>query len=183
MRLGITPVFLDNDAEILTALRSALQEAAGQRVQFEQRRTYEEVTGMLLEGAIEAAWLCGYPFLQHRATLALMAVPLWHGKPMYQSYVIVREGDDAKSLADLRGGTHAFFRSELELGFSCHRFGSGAERRKRPRTSFAARSLPTGIATWCGRWRMGWRDRAAWMAMSGNRWRPWNRNWQAAPGS
>ncbi len=117
LRLGITPVFLDNDAEILTALRTALQDATGQRIQFEQRRTYEEVTGMLLEGAIDAAWLCGYPFLQHRDALALMAVPLWHGKPMYQSYLIVREGDDAGSLADLQGGTHAFSDPNSNSGF------------------------------------------------------------------
>ncbi|RMD94373.1 MAG: phosphonate ABC transporter substrate-binding protein, partial [Alphaproteobacteria bacterium] len=75
------------------------------------------VTGMLLEGALDAAWLCGYPFLQHRDALSLVAVPLWHGRPLYQSYLIVHAGDNAAGLADLRGATHAFSDPNSNSGF------------------------------------------------------------------
>lgn len=117
IRVGITPVFLDNDVEILDALRQALWQATGQPVEFEQRRTYEEVTGLLLEGSLDVAWLCGYPYLQNRDALSLVAVPVWHGKPQYQSYLIVHEGDDAGSLEDLRGATHAFSDPNSNSGF------------------------------------------------------------------
>lgn len=117
LRLGLTPVFLDNDARILATLRKALTRTIGVPVSFQQRRTYEEVTGLLLEGAIDAAWLCGYPFLQHRDALSLVAVPLWRGRPLYQSYLIVHEGDRAQSLSDLRGGVHAFSDPNSNSGF------------------------------------------------------------------
>jgi phosphonate transport system substrate-binding protein len=40
-RLGLTPVFLDNDALIIDQLSAALERLAGITVQLEQRRTYQ----------------------------------------------------------------------------------------------------------------------------------------------
>ncbi len=100
-RLGLTPVFLDNDAAIIEQLRGTLGAALGGPIDLVQRRTYQEVTGLLLEGSVDAAWLCGYPFLQHRDALELVAVPLWRGAPHYRSYLIVGQDDPAATLADL----------------------------------------------------------------------------------
>lgn len=116
-RLGLTPVFLDNDAEVISRLRDALSEALGVEVALEQRRTYEEVTALLLEGSIDAAWLCGYPYLQHKEALSLMAVPVWNGKPLYRSYLIVGADSPATGLADLRGGTHAYSDPDSNSGY------------------------------------------------------------------
>ncbi|WP_428541464.1 PhnD/SsuA/transferrin family substrate-binding protein [Profundibacter sp.] len=116
-RLGLTPVFLDNDAEVVDRLRGAFAEALGLPVELEQRRTYEEVTGLLLEGSVDAAWLCGYPYLQHRKSLELMAVPVWNGRPLYQSYLIAGSDNTATTLADLRGGTHAFSDPDSNSGY------------------------------------------------------------------
>ncbi len=116
-RLGLTPVFLDNDAEVIRRLRAALSEAMGVEVALEQRRTYEEVTALLLEGSIDAAWLCGYPYLQHKAALSLLAVPVWNGQPLYQSYLIVSPDSPATGLADLRGGTHAYSDPDSNSGY------------------------------------------------------------------
>ncbi len=116
-RLGLTPVFLDNDAELVGALRAALGERMGGPVELVQRRSYQEVTGLLLEGAIDAAWLCGYPYLQHEDALALIAAPVWRGRPLYRSFLIVAEGDAATGLDDLRGGTHAFSDPDSNSGW------------------------------------------------------------------
>ena len=116
-RLGLTPVFLDNDAEVVDRLRGAFAEALGLPVELEQRRTYEEVTGLLLEGSVDAAWLCGFPYLQHRKSLELMAVPVWNGRPLYQSYLITGSDNAAVTLADLRGGTHAFSDPDSNSGY------------------------------------------------------------------
>ncbi len=116
-RLGLTPVFLDNDAEVISRLREAFSEALDVDVTLEQRRTYEEVTALLLEGSIDAAWLCGYPYLQHKTALSLMAVPVWNGKPLYQSYLIVGADSAANSLADLRGETHAYSDPDSNSGY------------------------------------------------------------------
>jgi phosphonate transport system substrate-binding protein len=117
LRLGLTPVFLDNDALVIERLSATLRQMTGLAVQLEQRRTYQEVTGLLLEGGIDAAWLCGFPYLQHRNVLDLVAVPVWRGRPVYQSYVIVDAADPARALGDLAGGTHAFSDPDSNSGF------------------------------------------------------------------
>lgn len=117
IRLGLTPVFLDNDSAVILRLRKALAEGTGRNIELVQRRTYQEVTGLLLEGAVDAAWLCGYPFLQHENNLALLGIPIWRGAPLYQSYLIVRADDPASSIADLRGGTHAYSDPDSNSGW------------------------------------------------------------------
>ena len=117
IRLGLTPVFLDNDGAVILRLRKALETGTGRSIELVQRRTYQEVTGLLLEGAVDAAWLCGYPFLQHEDNLALLGVPIWRGEPLYQSYLIVRADDPASSLSDLRGGTHAYSDPDSNSGW------------------------------------------------------------------
>lgn len=117
LRLGLTPVFLDNDAEVIATLRAAFAEALGTEVALVQRRTYAEVTGLLLEGGVDAAWLCGYPYLQHADALALLGMPVWRGRPLYRSYLIVSQGDGASGLADLAGGVHAFSDPDSNSGW------------------------------------------------------------------
>lgn len=116
-RFALTPVFLDNDAAIIAALRSVLAAGMGQDIELVQRRTYQEISGALLDGSVDAAWTCGYPFLQHRAELALIGVPLWQGRPLYQSYLIAGADDPAAALADLRGAIHAFSDPDSNSGF------------------------------------------------------------------
>lgn len=116
-RLGLTPVFLDNDAIIIDRLRSALSHAMGEPVELIQRRTYQEITASLLDGSVDAAWICGFPFLQHRDRLSLLGVPVWRGRPLYQSYLIVGEEDDATQIDGLRGGVHAFSDPDSNSGY------------------------------------------------------------------
>lgn len=116
-RLGLTPVFLDNDPEIVERLRMSLSSATGMPITLFQKRTYQEVTGLLLEGGVDAAWLCGYPYLQHRDTLSLIAVPLWRSAPTYRSYLITSVEDTASSLADLQDDSHAFSDPNSNSGY------------------------------------------------------------------
>jgi phosphonate transport system substrate-binding protein len=117
IRLGLTPVFLDNDAEVIAALRDALSAGLGGPIELVQRRTYQEVTGLLLEGGVDAAWLCGYPFLQHEASLSLLGAPVWRGRPLYRSYLIAAADEPAQGLADLAGGAHAFSDPDSNSGW------------------------------------------------------------------
>jgi ABC-type phosphate/phosphonate transport system substrate-binding protein len=116
-RFGLTPVFLDNDAAVIAHLRGALSRAMGAELELVQRRTYEEVTGLILEGGVDAAWICGYPYVQHDDVLSLIAVPIWRGEPLYRSYLITAPGDPAKGLADLEGGAHAFSDPNSNSGY------------------------------------------------------------------
>lgn len=78
-------------------------------MQFVQRGSYRDVVGLLQQGRLDFAWLCGYPFVRNERQLRLLAVPLYLGEPLYRSYLIVPAVDRATaSLLDLRGKVFAF---------------------------------------------------------------------------
>lgn len=116
-RFGLTPVFLDNDSAVISALRTALSQEMSRPVELVQRRTYQEITASILDGSVDAAWICGYPYLQHRDRLTLLGVPVWRGQPLYQSYLIVRDDDPAEAMLDLRAGIHAFSDPDSNSGY------------------------------------------------------------------
>ncbi|NQU60508.1 MAG: PhnD/SsuA/transferrin family substrate-binding protein [Rhodospirillales bacterium] len=114
---GLTPVFLDSDIKLLAALKGYLEKRLDRRVTLVKKRTYQEITLMLLSGQLDAAWICGFPFVHYRDQLSLMAVPVYNGKPLYQSYLIVNEKQDAREFSDLRGHSHAFSDPDSNSGF------------------------------------------------------------------
>jgi phosphonate transport system substrate-binding protein len=81
---GLTPVFLDSDIQLLAMLEKYLTRRVGQPVSLVKRRTYQEITALLLSGQLDAAWICGFPFVQFADELALVAVPLYRQQPLYQ---------------------------------------------------------------------------------------------------
>ncbi len=136
IRFGLTPVFLTNDLELLGRFQSYLQRATGYPVSLVTRRTYQEITALLTSGQLDAAWVCGFPYVAHRAELQLVAVPLWHHKPLYQSYLIVDRDRKGSEILDLRGDIHAFSDPDSNSGFLVTR-AALAERSLRPETFFA----------------------------------------------
>ena len=117
INFGLTPVFLTNDLELLTRLKAYLSRKTGREVQLVQRRTYEEITALLLSGQLDGAWICGYPFAQFRAQLTLVCVPVWRGKPLYQSYLIAPKGRNVHSIDELKGDLHAFSDPNSNSGY------------------------------------------------------------------
>lgn len=117
LRFGLTPVFLTSDIELLAKLKSYLSRQTGRDVQLVQRRTYEEITALLLSGQLTAAWICGYPLVQYGQDLSLVAVPLWRQQPLYSAYLIVPEGRVARDIEDLRGDLHAFSDPNSNSGY------------------------------------------------------------------
>jgi phosphonate transport system substrate-binding protein len=114
---GLTPVFLDSDIVLVRQIEAYLSRAIGRRVQVVKRRTYREISSLLVAGQLDAAWICGFPFVQHREALTLLAAPLYAGEPLYRAYLIVRSGRVAAGLADLRGDIHAFSDPDSNSGF------------------------------------------------------------------
>lgn len=117
LRFGLTPVFLSSDLELLDRLKATLEVATGYPVQLVTRRTYQEITALLVSGELDAAWICGYPFVAFREHLALVAVPVWRGRPLYRSYLIAAAGRGARSITDLSGDVHAFSDPDSNSGF------------------------------------------------------------------
>ena len=118
LRIGLTPVFLDDQLSFLTRWRVWLERRLKRPVVFVQRGNYREVLDLIRGGKIDFAWICGYPYVRYRQELRLVAVPLWRGRPYYQSYLIV-PADDAKlnSLTDLRGKVFAYSDPDSNSGY------------------------------------------------------------------
>lgn len=127
IRFGLTPVFLTSDLELLGRLQTYLQRATGMPVTLITRRTYQEITALLTSGQLDAAWICGFPFVARRSELELVAVPSWQGKPLYQSYLIVGRERPVTSLAQLKGDAHAFSDPDSNSGFLVTRAALVAE--------------------------------------------------------
>ena len=117
VRFGLTPVFLSSDLQLLTRLEQYLTASVEELVALIQRRTYQEISSLLLAGQLDAAWICGFPYVQYADRLTLLAMPVFRGEPLYQSYVIVNKENPARAFDDLRGGIHAFSDPDSNSGF------------------------------------------------------------------
>src|SRR5579863_7315941 len=119
---GLTPVFLDSDIRLLSMMQTYLANQLDRPVQLVKRRTYQEITAMLLSGQLDAAWICDDPYVQHQDQFSLLAVPLYRGDPLYQTYVIVNETSKAQSFDDARGTIHAFSDPDSTSGYLVTRY-------------------------------------------------------------
>ena len=109
LRIGLTPVFLDDQPQIIRAWQDYLEKRLARRVEFVQRGSYREITDLLLRGELDAAWLCGLPYVEFKSKLSLVVTPVYQGAPLYRSYLIVPDDDEAtQSWEDLPRGVFAF---------------------------------------------------------------------------
>ena len=118
LRIGLTPVFLDDQAGFLDQWRTYLEAQLLRPIAFVQRGTYREIVDLLRQGNCDIAWVCGYPYVRNRQQMRLVAVPEFEGRPVYRSYLIVPARDTAtKSMLDLRGRVFAFSDPDSNSGY------------------------------------------------------------------
>jgi len=117
-RIGLTAVFLDNQTSFIKEWEGYLQRRLGDPVEFVQRQSYREITQLLVKGQLDAAWICGFPYVRYRSQIRLLGVPLYQGKPLYQSYLIVPAGDlKTQKIEDLQGAVFAYSDPDSNSGF------------------------------------------------------------------
>ncbi len=118
LMIGTTPVFLDDEVAFLREWRDYLARALERPVVFVQRGSYREVTELLIAEKLDAAWVCGFPYLRFRSRMRLLAVPTYQGKPLYRSYVIVPSTDTrTASIVDLRQKIYAYSDPDSNSGW------------------------------------------------------------------
>ena len=100
LRIGLTAVILADQAAFLARWADYLSERLDTRVSFVARDQYQAVHDLLFSGQVDAAWTCGYPFVRFQSQLQLLAVPLYQGQPLYQSYLIRPRAQPAKAAGD-----------------------------------------------------------------------------------
>ncbi|WP_413208318.1 PhnD/SsuA/transferrin family substrate-binding protein [Rhodospirillum sp. A1_3_36] len=118
-RFGLTSVVVKENLAFFSDWAAYLERRLGRPVVFVQRRSYHEVMELLERGDVQFAWICGYPYSRPRSPeyLDLLAVPLWNGAPLYQSYIIGRADGDMASLEDLRGRIFAYSDPDSNSGY------------------------------------------------------------------
>ncbi|OGB58462.1 MAG: phosphonate ABC transporter substrate-binding protein [Burkholderiales bacterium RIFOXYD12_FULL_59_19] len=92
LRIGLTAVILADQAAFLTRWSDYLGSRMGVAVVFVARESYQNILDLLLTDQLDAAWICGYPFVLHQSRLQLLATPLFNNRPFYQSYLIGQQG-------------------------------------------------------------------------------------------
>ena len=104
LRIGLTPVILVDRAAFLSRWSEYLSQRLGVPVVFVARESYQSILDLLFSDQLDAAWICGYPYVRYQSQLQLLAVPVYRGKPMYQSYLIrTRDGvPNLKGWTDLK---------------------------------------------------------------------------------
>lgn len=118
LRFGTTPVFLDDQVGFLARWAAYLSAAIGMPVEFVSRRSYRDIMGLLRGQEIEAAWICGFPWVMNRSELRGLSIPLYQDQPLYQSYLIVAATDKTTAtLADLRGKVFAYSDPDSNSGW------------------------------------------------------------------
>ncbi len=85
-------------------------EELGRPVGLVDRHTYAEINHLLQSGEIDAAFVCGLPYVEGRDAfgLELLVAPQMYGATEYYSYIIVPTASPAHSLRDLEGKSFAF---------------------------------------------------------------------------
>ncbi|MDQ6997079.1 MAG: PhnD/SsuA/transferrin family substrate-binding protein [Mariprofundus sp.] len=81
--------------------------------------SYQGLSDILREKSTALAWTCGAPFVEDHAAdqQQLIAIPLFHGAPVYRSFVMTRAGRTEKTLADFKGQVFAYSDPRSNSGF------------------------------------------------------------------
>lgn len=88
LRIGLTPVILADQLAFLTRWSQYLSDRVGVEVRFVARESYQSVLDLLFGRQVDAAWICGFPYVRFKGSLNLLNVPLYQGMPTYQAYLI-----------------------------------------------------------------------------------------------
>ena len=92
------------------ALLSYIGNKLKMKVNFIEKESYAEVNFLLEEGKIDAAFVCGGPYIDghDKFALELLVAPQVDGKTVYYSYIIVHKDSSIDKFAELKGKTFVF---------------------------------------------------------------------------
>lgn len=119
VRIALTAAAVRDELSLYDRWASYLGSRLKRPVQFVQRRAYRDVIEMLRTGELDFSWVCSYSFVQawDASLVDLIAAPVFRGKPLYRSYIIVHRDSSIRALADLKGKVFAFADPESSSGF------------------------------------------------------------------
>jgi len=119
IRFGLTAAVVRENLDLYERWAGYLGRKVGRPVQFVQRRTYREAMEMLETGEHDFAWICSFPFAKFRDSniFGLLAVPVFEGKPLYRSYIVVHKDRAFRTIGDLEGRVFAYSDPDSNSGY------------------------------------------------------------------
>lgn len=79
-------------------------------VQMVNRKTYDEMDSLLEKGDIKIAFICSAPYVKNQAQfgIELLVGPIFNGKSVYHSYIIVHKESHIETFLELKAKVFAF---------------------------------------------------------------------------
>jgi len=119
-----------NTVPISRALTGYLSARVGVPIEFRADIPWPDAYQGVEKGAIDIAWICGWPYTRladSGAPVALLAAPVmsgrrYGGRPVYFSDVVVRRDSPFASFADLRGASWAYNEPGSQSGYHITRY-------------------------------------------------------------
>jgi phosphonate transport system substrate-binding protein len=123
VRMGFTPAFVHDQHALLADWRGYMERRLGWQLEFKQRDSYRETMDLLRLRQMDFAWVCDYPYLQLGDLVNLLAVPLYKGRPIYRSFIIVAADNQAvRGLRDLKNAVFAYADPLSNTGYLSPRY-------------------------------------------------------------
>jgi phosphonate transport system substrate-binding protein len=119
IRFGLTATIVRENLELYDRWAAYLGNKVGRPVQFVQRRTSREAMEMLETGEYDFSWINSYSYAKYREAkfFELMAVPVFEGKPLCRSYVVVHINRSFRTIGDLEGRVFAYSEPDSNSGY------------------------------------------------------------------
>lgn len=123
--LSISSCQAPNSEPIMRSIIAHLQRRLGIPMRYVDECEWQERYARLDAGTLDAAWICGAPYVRRMAintpVIDLLAAPVWRApryqnRPVYFSEIIVRADSPLHSFADLRGAGFAYNEPESLSG-------------------------------------------------------------------
>ena len=113
IRIGFTAVTIKTLIDLNKPFTEYIGAKLGLAPEVINTTLYSDMSRMLKNNEVDIAYVCGAPYTIDHDSFGeeLLAVPIPSfsaGKPIYQSYVIVRKDSPHQSLKDLQGARYAF---------------------------------------------------------------------------
>lgn len=131
MRVALSAAFVsEQGVSVYQHIVEHLERKLGQDLELVTGLGYETINSMLADGAIDMAFVCGFPYVLLRdrpdPQVELVAAPVmksarYQGKPVYYSDLIVGADSDIQSIQDLRGRTYVYNEETSNSGYNLPR--------------------------------------------------------------
>lgn len=123
LRIGLTPTFPSDQYRALEEWRRYLEQRLQRKVEFIRRDSYIEAMELLRLQKVDFAWICDYTYVFFKDQTKLLAVPVYQGRPYYQSYLIVPAKDmSTTSISQLKHATFAYADPYSNTGYLTPRY-------------------------------------------------------------